>query len=125
MNRGSTTLDGATVSVVRPKPDVYYDFSAVSGENKDEAKDGDKYQLMANMGKTVTDIANDAVQQGLLFNKITVFGFLIDYREVLAKKVYKMECDFATAELNFTRCEQPKLPIEEAFQTVTAILNNS
>ena len=51
----------------------------VDGDCKEVAQEHHKSQIIANMNKCAADIAYSAIKKGILFNKISVFGLLVDY----------------------------------------------
>lgn len=95
------------------------------GDKKDSAAVSDTNQLMANMGKTVADVALEAVNSCIFFKNITVYGLLVDYTSHVAKSIYKLKLDFTKKKSYLYKCDDSKLPIEEAFERVTSILNRA
>lgn len=121
----TNSQDSFAARVFVPEREEYFDFTAGAGDNKDEIAESDKAQLIANMSKTVADVAHSAVQANMLPRSITVYGLLVDYKYHQTRKVYKMKCDFEAGEVNLLQCEETNIPIEQSFQDVTAILNQS
>ena len=61
--------------LVRPE-----ELELEDGNCKEDAAEINKYQLLANMNKCAADIAQSASKRLLIFNKITVYGMLVDYK---------------------------------------------
>ena len=77
------------------------------------------------LSKTVSDIAYDAIVHCINFNKITVYGLLIDYKKEQATKVYKMECDYSHGTVDIISCDNSKVDIVDAFQRVSYLISNA
>ena len=54
------------------------EVDVTAGESKKGTRESNKYQLLANMTKVASEVALKAVRGGKLFNKIIVYGILID-----------------------------------------------
>ena len=105
----------------------YFEVEAAAGDCKLSSKSSDIWQLIANMVKTAADVAYAAVKQDKLFIKITVYGFLVDYKEAKAKELHKLTFDFKEGGQRPTliKCESGDLQIEDAAERSCALLKQS
>lgn len=113
-------IEGASVSVFNPVENC--ELKGVSGDNKELAKESDKYQVIANMIKNASDVAKAAVSKGYLFKTITIYGLLVDYCSAKVVKTYKLEFDFESRKSALTKCDKTELELHDAFSRVTHIL---
>ena len=106
-----------------------YDLIAASGDCKDNVAPSDNLQLMANMDKTVAEVAWEAINSNKLFKKITVYGLLIDYTTNEAKMILKMVVDYNNQKTTKYKVvnddDVPNLSIQAALERVTSIMNEA
>ena len=101
----------------------YDEIQGCAGECKMESATHDsKFQLMANMNKTAGDLANDALKQRVIFNKIIVYGLLVGYREKKITKAYKMVMDFKAKKSSLEVVEEANLDIATGFSMATTMI---
>ena len=117
-----SNLQGASVTVIKEFKEQVHLFAG-GGDCKEESADKDKYQLLANMNKTAGDIAYRAVIEHILFETITVFGLLVDYKEESITTTYKAVLDFNNGRTMVKSCDK-KLELAKGFSCVTALLKN-
>lgn len=93
--------------------------------DEDEVKEACKWQLIANMSKTAADIATFVIQNGRLVDKITVYGFLIDYGQFTATEFRKLVFDFTgkVAPVLTVCSDNAVLGAKDAIERVFAIVD--
>ena len=103
----------------------YKDVHALAGDGKELPKSDDRNQLIANMTKTAADVAYATVKAHALFNSITVYGFLLNYRTAKANNLCKLIFDFQGGKKpELIECEDD-LDIEDAVQRAYTLCNLS
>lgn len=113
------------VAVTEASEEDYEDLQAVAGDCKEAAKHSDKNQLIANMTKTAADVAYSAVTAGVLFNTITVYGFLVDYKASKAKQLCRLVFNYKEGlPPTLTDCDGD-LNIVAAVERTYAVLSQS
>ncbi len=117
----SSELGGAGVYY----PDQEVELTAVDGDNKEEAKERNKHQIVANMNKCAAEIAYAAAKRNILFSTITVLGLLVDYSSENVLKAYELKFDFNNCVSTLKRCENLGLSITETFSRVVSVLTNA
>lgn len=122
-----TSIEGASISHETEPAKIWEqcEVFGVDADSKEGAKEVDKYQMLANMNKCAGDIAYSAVSNGILFDKITVYGMLVDYSSEKTTKAYKLSLDFKIGKSSLHRCDDVDLSIPEAFSRVTSILKKA
>ena len=103
----------------------YYNLEGSAGDCKMKASPDDKSQLIANMTKVAVDIALSAVDRGHLIDKITVYGFLINYEDFSATQPHKMIFDFAEGNSPQLISYNETFNAKEAVECAYATLENS
>lgn len=94
-------------------------------ENKEEAKESDKHQMIANMNKAAAHIGYEAAKANIIFNKITVYGLLINYKAENVKKAYKMVWDLNSVKATLIRSGDIQLEISDGLSRVTSCLKGA
>ena len=115
------TSDHISAGVIAEESEPECEPIGGSGECKDKFHVKDEYQLLANMNKTAADIGYAALMKGILFNKITVYGLLVNYCEERISVVYKLEMDFRNSSSDLKRVESP-LSITEGIVRTTSLM---
>lgn len=98
---------------------------AASRDCKEQEKASDMFQLIANMNKTAADIGYEAVQNQCLFNKIIVYGLLVDYNKEKITKVYELTMNFVSMRAHLRQAHEANLDITDGFLRTTSLLKNS
>ena len=115
-------LEAATVMVSREEDITEVEsLMGAAGESKKGAGESNKYQLLANMTKVASKVAQKAVDGGKLFKKIIVYGMLIDYNENrarVAQKVFVRRWSY----LQETNLNLLRLDVNELFSKLKAVM---
>ena len=95
MNPEAGCMAGITVSQVI-ELDVDYE---------EDSEEINRYQLIANMDICAADMGFWASKRFLIYNKITMYGMLVDYKTAAICKVYKATLDFTQVSSTLVKCD--------------------
>lgn len=113
---------GAIHAVDLSDPEHYVEnctLASSSGDSKNLAEDKHTFQLLANMNKTAGDLGVAALKANVLFNKMVIFGLLVEYDQKSVKKLLKLEVDYEKMKTLLKIVNQTNsLPIQNAFSMV-------
>ncbi len=97
------------------------DSCSLECKEKSQVKDGN--QLLGNMIKTAGEVAVATVKYRLsLFNRLTVYGSLIDYKINSSVLTYKLCLDFVERKASLVQCKQ-HIPIHVAIARIASIVS--